>query len=270
MPHWTAQSLYNARQAGITSAIVVAVLVPVGICGFCFLLRLRQNASERRWTRPSGSYVVNHPGVVNRQAPAAAPPVAVTGNKIPVRSSTSSSSSSNKKSGEVIIHDDGKVTERQDARYESNLMQRSEAIDTGSPSVSSSLSSPSSGKALDALSAKPPTGLGPHKGHGTTPGLDQGPKVKRPPPTVPNQAAGSGKAYPQYDSLASADIAASSPTTTSGGSQDSDHSDEIESQYDGVYYTGEPLRNKVAPEFPTKVMDVDIDIPNYHKKPTSL
>ena len=43
----TAQEKYNARKAGITSAIVVAVLIPVGICGFCLILTLREKAAER-------------------------------------------------------------------------------------------------------------------------------------------------------------------------------------------------------------------------------
>ena len=43
-----AQADYNTRRAGITSAIVVAILIPVGICGFCLLLKLRQNAAEKR------------------------------------------------------------------------------------------------------------------------------------------------------------------------------------------------------------------------------
>ncbi len=42
-----AQAQYNARRAGITSAIVIAILIPVGICGFCLILKLRESASER-------------------------------------------------------------------------------------------------------------------------------------------------------------------------------------------------------------------------------
>ena len=43
----TAQGAYNARRAGITAAIVVAVLIPVGICGFCLILKLREKAAEK-------------------------------------------------------------------------------------------------------------------------------------------------------------------------------------------------------------------------------
>ena len=42
------QSQYNAQKAGITSAIVIAVLLPIGICGFCLLLQLRNRAAEKR------------------------------------------------------------------------------------------------------------------------------------------------------------------------------------------------------------------------------
>ncbi len=45
--HLSAQAQYNARRAGITSAIVIAILIPVGICGFCLILKLRENAAER-------------------------------------------------------------------------------------------------------------------------------------------------------------------------------------------------------------------------------
>ena len=44
----TVQSQYNAQKAGITTAIVVAVLLPIGICAFCFLLYIRNKAVERR------------------------------------------------------------------------------------------------------------------------------------------------------------------------------------------------------------------------------
>ena len=41
------QSQYNAYRAGITSAIVVAVAVPIGICLWCLLLHLRRKGFER-------------------------------------------------------------------------------------------------------------------------------------------------------------------------------------------------------------------------------
>ena len=43
----TAQARYNAQRAGITSAIVLAVLIPLGICGFCLILTLRERAAEK-------------------------------------------------------------------------------------------------------------------------------------------------------------------------------------------------------------------------------
>ena len=46
-----AQSDYNTRKAGITSAIVIAVLIPVGICGFCLIVHLREKASDKAFNK---------------------------------------------------------------------------------------------------------------------------------------------------------------------------------------------------------------------------
>ena len=51
----TAQADYNTRRAGITSAIVIAILIPVGICLFCVLVHLRQKASEKAFNK-GGTY----------------------------------------------------------------------------------------------------------------------------------------------------------------------------------------------------------------------
>ena len=48
------QSQYNAQKAGITSAIVIAVLLPIGICGFCLLLQLRNKAADVREKKEGG------------------------------------------------------------------------------------------------------------------------------------------------------------------------------------------------------------------------
>ena len=49
------QSQYNAQKAGITSAIVIAVLLPIGICGFCLLLQLRNKAADVREKKEGGA-----------------------------------------------------------------------------------------------------------------------------------------------------------------------------------------------------------------------
>ena len=49
-----AQSDYNTRRAGITSAIVIAILIPVGICLFCVLIHLRQRAQEKAYNKGYG------------------------------------------------------------------------------------------------------------------------------------------------------------------------------------------------------------------------
>lgn len=43
-----AQEQYNANQAGITAAIVIAVLIPVGLALFCLFLKIRDHIIERR------------------------------------------------------------------------------------------------------------------------------------------------------------------------------------------------------------------------------
>ena len=39
--------MYNAQRAGITSAIVISILLPLGICAFCLIMHLRNRAIER-------------------------------------------------------------------------------------------------------------------------------------------------------------------------------------------------------------------------------
>merc|ERR1711860_303241 len=40
------QASYNAQQAGITAAIVIAVVVPLGVCIFCIILKIRERGQE--------------------------------------------------------------------------------------------------------------------------------------------------------------------------------------------------------------------------------
>jgi hypothetical protein len=42
----TAQTLYNSQKAGITSAIVICILLPLGICAFCLIVHFRNKNSE--------------------------------------------------------------------------------------------------------------------------------------------------------------------------------------------------------------------------------
>lgn len=42
------QNAYNARRAGISSAIALSVLIPFSICGFCLIIRLRERAASQR------------------------------------------------------------------------------------------------------------------------------------------------------------------------------------------------------------------------------
>lgn len=42
------QATYNTQRAGITSAIVIAILLPLGICGFCLIIHLRNKAIDKQ------------------------------------------------------------------------------------------------------------------------------------------------------------------------------------------------------------------------------
>ena len=118
------QSQYNAQKAGITSAIVIAVLLPIGICGFCLLLKLRQNASEKREDKyyNEGTNNTNAPNQQRESRPMNYEPNITNSGPGTNRSSASSGkkkigrgdSSDDRDSGiqttEVKLHDDGRVT----------------------------------------------------------------------------------------------------------------------------------------------------------------
>ena len=118
------QSQYNAQKAGITSAIVIAVLLPIGICGFCLLLKLRQSAAEKREDKyyNDGTNTNNAPAHQRESRPSNYEPNITNSGPGTNRSSTSSGkkkigrgdSSDDRDSGiqttEVKLHDDGRVT----------------------------------------------------------------------------------------------------------------------------------------------------------------
>ncbi len=55
--HVLAQSVYNRRKAGVSSAIALAVLVPFIICAGCFLVHMRGTIVEKYNThRYGGNY----------------------------------------------------------------------------------------------------------------------------------------------------------------------------------------------------------------------
>jgi hypothetical protein len=64
------------------------------------------------------------------------------------------------------------------------------------------------------------------------------------------------------------------PPITTDDSED--ETDVSPSDFDGVYYTNEPLVDKPRVEFPAKTMETEIDIKNYkpfvapNKKPSAL
>ena len=120
---------------------MIAVLLPIGICGFCLLLKLRQNAAERR----EEMYYNDGAGNAN-QPPKESKPMNYQPNITNSGSDRSSSRSSGKKSKgssddrdsgiqttEVKLHDDGRVT----ARVENENFQQQQEADAGVSPVSS-------------------------------------------------------------------------------------------------------------------------------------
>ena len=106
----------------MTSAIVIAVLLPIGICGFCLLLKLRQNAAEKREDNYYDSGTNRNANQRLSSRPMDYEPNITNSGPGTNRSSTSSGkkkigrgdSSDDRDSGiqttEVKLHDDGRVT----------------------------------------------------------------------------------------------------------------------------------------------------------------
>ena len=139
------QSQYNAQKAGITSAIVIAVLLPIGICGFCLMLQLRNRAAERREEKEGRGYYdqTNNAaaGPERESKPMYEPNITNSG---PGTSRSSSSSGGRKKkigrgdsddrdSGiqatEVKLHDDGRVTmNKENERFQQDAIPKDSPI----------------------------------------------------------------------------------------------------------------------------------------------
>ncbi len=71
---FAAVSQYNSQQAGITAAIVIAVLIPVGCCLVCLIIRLRQHAIEQRqgYSAANANYAAGGGGNVYKPTTVAA------------------------------------------------------------------------------------------------------------------------------------------------------------------------------------------------------
>ena len=156
------QSQYNAQKAGITSAIVIAVLLPIGICGFCLLLKLRQNAAEKREDKYyyEGTNNTNAPAQQREARPMNYEPNITNSGPGTNRSSTSSGkkkigrgdSSDDRDSGiqttEVKIHDDGRVT----ALERDKLQAKHDPKNSPIPSLKNGIAQPSGGSRHGSLS----------------------------------------------------------------------------------------------------------------------
>ena len=133
------QSQYNAYRAGITSAIVLAIMVPVGIALYCLLIFLRQKGAQRGMEKGYGGG-----GGANYYQPSGAATVQPN-----IRSSESSGSkvrngTSDRDSGiqandnTVKMHDDGRVTLERDRLYQKagnvqpkRVSDDNESVDSG-------------------------------------------------------------------------------------------------------------------------------------------
>ena len=355
------QSQYNAQKAGITSAIVIAVLLPIGICGFCLILKLRQNAAEKREDKYNYDGTNNASSQQRESRPMNYEPNITNSGPGTNRSSTSSGkkkigrgdSSDDRDSGiqttDVKLHDDGRVT-----KLERDKFQQKDSKDSPISSLKNGITT-SNGIPVEGQLAN-----GSH--HGSFSG---GSKASRHPskdeflldlendrgenemvvgnPTFNEVVArrspvgrvasiGSGKSGQDHSVGSGSSGKASSPrvplpvgaTTSSSDSSnlpssarssarsniregrgavavplqtqvgptligkdkylnsraplhESDASAASpapsDARYDGVYYTREPLNDKPKEDFPTKTMDVDIDIDSYRShgsRPSAL
>ena len=145
----TVQSQYNAQQAGITTAIVVAILLPIGICLFCFLLHIRNKAAEKREEKNANTYFppIRATDTNERESRLAYKPNITTNGAS--RSSSSSGGqkkkfgrgdSNDKDSGiqtnDVRLHDDGRITldRENDVAYENvRIQQQQQPTSSDSP-----------------------------------------------------------------------------------------------------------------------------------------
>ena len=310
MVEFSAQSVYNAREAGITSAIVIAVCLPIGICLWCFLIRLRQTGEERRerkfrWGRQNdngGERKLSWKPNFGPNAP-------------PSRSSSSSRKNkfdSDKDSGiqanEVKLHDDGQVTLERDNRklYQDDNFQRKE--NDGTLKKHSTSSGDSGLQTLqrddykienvneptfqEVVHQRSPIGKLPSNGSfsskspraSTRSTSKNGPPASSSPPVDSRSSSLQstvkepvrvpltkqvGQRVITPDRYASREPMPPPPPPTTRPPDSSSDEDEgtspvdSDAKYDGVYYTREPLNGGPHADFPTKALDVDIDVKSY-------
>ena len=353
----TVQSQYNAQKAGITSAIVIAVLLPIGICGFCLLLKLRQNAAERR----EEMYYNDGAGNAN-QPPKESKPMNYQPNITNSGSDRSSSRSSGKKSKgssddrdsgiqttEVKLHDDGRVTARvENENFQQQEQQENVARDSPISSLKNGIIKPNKANEMgshhgsasggskasiqpskdemlldlendrgeqemevgnptfnEVVARRSPVGSvgsigrvknasSPSVGSGSSSGKSN-PRVPLPvgatitsssdSSNLPSSARSSGRSIPNKAGTTSTTLSTALPlhvqtgptlignnkystdAITASPLNDTDSTinspAQSDARYDGVYYTREPLNDKPKEDFPTKTMDVDIDLSSY-------
>lgn len=351
-----AQTVYNSQRAGITSAIVISILLPLGICAFCCILKLRENVLEGAPSARSAS------GYPDRSFRASAPIRTSTNSKI--RRKDSDRDSGIQANGDRVV---ARERDYREPRYESDRIQKQagprspqssilkpsprrdvELIEFEDPKMADIVKSrppvtriPSSGRSTpskemegriakgsvsssnsgreasegktkleekllakgDSLSSDSgkesgrstkseknipklvdlvdvsgqdfnrKAGSGQDSSRGSKRSLNSGSSHSSKPTKSPDLAETHGpKSKPKSKSSSSSNLLPPEPTTKPPKTS----TDESASDFDGVYYTQEPLNHRPAMGFPNTTLDADIDIKKYKThgdvkvKPTQL
>ena len=320
---------------------MIAVLLPIGICGFCLLLKLRQNAQEKREDnyydggtnrnanqRLSGRGMDYEPNITN-SGPGTNRSSTSSGKKKIGRGDSSDDRDSGIQATEVKIHDDGRVTALERDKLQAKHDPRNSPIPSlkngaalqpggsrhGSFSGDSRASrQPNKDEFLldlendrgenemvvgnptfnEVVARRSPVGrapsIGSTKNGRNSPSEGSGSSSKGSNPRVPlptgitsssdssnlpssarsssrsNLKEGGITAVPLNRQTGPSIVGKNRYPQTVGTVNDSDASMSpapSDARYDGVYYTREPLNDKPRDDFPTKTMDVDIDVGAY-------
>ena len=246
------QKQYNAYRAGVTTAIVLAILVPVGIALYCLLLYLRARGTEKGLAKGygGGNFYQQSATRPNITASASGSSGSGANNK---KSSSGGDSGIIQESGGIKMHDDGRVTLQKERLYQQADDDSGDLV-TQQQNKNSSEDNESVDSGLQTLR---PTING---GQTTGPSFNDVVQQRSPVSKLPSR---SGSLKSGERRRVPLDVSAPEPQEPSSpGLSDLSPSDS-DARYDGVYYTREPLNNKPAHEFPTKTLDVDIDPISY-------
>ena len=282
------QSQYNSQQAGITTAIVLAVLIPVGCVLGCLLFKLREVAKERR--REKG-YDDNPSGGLGNNAVY----------KPTTQAANYGRDDDFKRGGyqeESDYNDDarGAYDENQPqsgSRYVDETFQRNYADSmTSQDTLRKEIRA-------DSLTGLPSDPIG--RGRSDSGSRQSSRKASRtnlvhedpllmrhedpllrapnPMPNSPDNRSGA-LPPPPMDLMSPPRANTSSRGSSSppgsraraNNFQDESTDNNTDNKYDAVYYTKEPLAQRPNLDFPDRTMDVDIDVHSYkpHGRPSAI